>query len=751
MRHLLLIWLITTSSLAQAKPLTDYVDPFIGTSNFGATHPGSQAPHAMLSISPFNVAFEYQKLNQVEKDQTWNSRVYVKENKFLTGFSHVNLSGVGCPDLGSLLLMPTTGKLELDPKIYGSTYKNEKASPGYYRTDLDKYKVRAEVTSGLRTGINRYTFPKGQSHILLNLGLGLTNETGAMLKLVSDREVEGFKMLGTFCYRPEDVRPVYFVMRLNKTPNTFGAFKKMPAYQGVEKEWVGYNDTYKPYANFRQELAGDNIGAWFSFDTQENEQIQIEVGISYVSIENARQNLQQETYSDDFDKLHAQTLAQWQALLSHIQVEGQEQDKTLFYSALYHVLIHPNIIQDANGDYPLMGRYGVGNNKKRNRYSTYSLWDTHRNLHPFLSLVYPELQSDMVNSMVEMGKESGWLPKWELLAMETSVMVGDPATPMIADTYLRGIRNFDINSAYQFALKAATQDKENPLRPENALYRKLGYVPVDGEDTWGGSVSTSLEYYIADWSLGQLAKALNKPEDYQQLNQQSMGYVHLFDPQTGMLRPKHDSGKWLSPYDPELGRNFEPAPGYVEGNAWNYRFYVPHDIPGLIQLLGGEQRFSQLLQDTFTTDNYDMANEPDITYPFLFNYVKGQEWRTQKQVSELIRQHYHTGAGGIPGNDDAGTLSAWLLYSMMGFYPVTPASMEYTLFTPTFDKVTINLNPDYFPGKQWTILRQPKDVGPYIESMTLNNTPLDRYFIHHQQITQGGQLVYRTHSQPSAR
>ena len=742
--HLTLFILLFSANSLADKAITDYVNPFIGTANFGATHPGAQFPHGMASVVPFNVAFKAGKENKFEKDEAWNSRSYVYENKYLTGFSHVNLSGVGCPDLGSILLMPTSGKLQLDAREYGSTYHNETASPGYYKNTLDKYGIDVEVSSTLRTGISRYTFPEGESHILLNLGLGLTNETGGMLKVVSNNEVEGFKMLGTFCYHSEDVRPVYFVAKLNKIAKSAGPWKKMPKYKNVEAEWIGYNDEYKPYDNYRQEIAGDDIGAYFSFDTDEQEQIEVKVGISYVSIENARKNLNAEQQNFDFDKTLKQSKQKWQKLLERIQVEGTDNNKTLFYTALYHALIHPNIIQDSNGDYPLMGNHGIGNNKTKNRYSVYSLWDTHRNLHPLLSLVYPEIQSEMVNSMVDMAKESGWLPKWELLGMETEVMVGDPATPVIADTYLRGIRDFDVDSAYRFAKKSALTTENNLLRPENKQYSELGYVSIDGEDKWGGTVSTSLEYYIADWNLAMLAKELGHKADYELFSQRSLGYKKLFDANTGMLRPKHSDNKWFSPYDPQLGRDFEPAPGYIEGNAWNYRFYVPHDINGLIELLGGGDKFTEQLELTFSSDNFDMANEPDITYPFLFNYVKGEEWRSQEKVTELINQYFNNSPGGIPGNDDTGVLSTWLVFSMMGIYPVSPGDMNYALVTPSFDEVTITLNPDYYPGKE-LVLKSIKSnsQAKFITDINFNNQKVNSYFIDHQQLVNGGLLILR--------
>lgn len=747
-RNLLLIliaivWLLKSSAEAQSKDYTPFVNPFIGTSNYGATHPGAVRPMGMASVSPFNVAFKKGEENVFEKDSEWHSRPYVAENSFLTGFSHVNLSGVGCPDLGSILLMPTSGEVELDAELYGSTYSDEKASPGYYGLKLDKYGIRAEMTSTLRAGFSRYTFPEGKSNILLNLGLGLTNETGAALKIVSDKEIEGYKLIGTFCYHPEDVRPVYFVMRLSKPAKEIGAFKKMPEMGEAEGAWSKFNNAYKPYPNYRQEMAGDNIGAYAQFETSANEVIEVQIGVSYVSIANARENLYRELDGKTFDQVAADSKNDWNDVLGRIDVQTPNTDhKTIFYSGLYHLLMHPNILQDVNGQYPKMGSSEIGQTDG-NRYTVFSLWDTYRNVHPFLSLVYPELQNDMVNSMLEMYNESGWLPKWELLGMETNVMVGDPASPVITDTYLRGIRDFDVAKAYE-AIKKSASAFPNPLRPELDFYDSLGYIPEDPSNSiWGGTVSTSLEYYISDWNVAQLAKALGQTTDYKYFNERSLGYKHYFDKSTGMLRPIMMDGSWLDPFDPKAGANFEPVIGYVEGNAWQYRFYVPHDIHGLINLVGGQKKFTKELQKCFDDGNFDMANEPDITYPYLFNFVEGEEWRAQKTVQNLINKHYANNPDGIPGNDDTGTLSTWLLYSMMGFYPYCPGDMNYALTSPVFDEVTIQLNQDYYAGKELKIRTKNLrfDEVNYIESIEVNGKLLDGYFIDHQTLTQGTTLT----------
>ena len=729
-------------SLSAQEP-AGLVNPFIGTSNYGATHPGPVLPAGLASVCPFNVAYKKGEGNVYEKDSEWHSRPYVFENSFLTGYSHVNLSGVGCPDLGSILLMPTTGELELDPERYGSTYQGEQASPGYYTHSLDKYGVQVELSATLRSGISRYTFPAGRANVLLNLGLGLTNETGAMLRLVSAQEVEGFKMIGDFCYNPEDVRPVYFVARLSRPAAEFGAWKKMPKYQGAEAAWTKYDDTYKPYPAFLQEIAGDNIGAYFSYDLATAGVIEVKVGISYTSIENARLNLEAEQPGFDFESTRRDARQAWNQLLSRIEIKGgTQEDQILFYTALYHLLLHPNILQDVNGDYRAMESGAVQNTGGSNRYSVFSLWDTYRNVHPFLSLAYPELQLDMVNSMVEMYRESGWLPKWELLGMETGVMVGDPATPVIADTWLRGLKDFDVATAYAAARKAATTLQGNKLRPGLLYYDSLGYIPENNSANVWGTVSTTLEYNIADWNLAQLAKALGKEEDYQQFLGRSYSYRNYFDPETGMLRPRMKDGGWLDPFNPEAGKNFEPVIGFVEGNAWQYRFYVPHDIKGMKNLLGGDAAFFEALKACFDTNNYDMANEPDITYPFLFNYIPGKERFTQQTVRQLMRKHYFNAPEGLPGNDDTGTLSAWLLFSMMGIYPTCPGDMDFAITSPVFDEVKVHLDPRYYPGKELLIeaVNSNGDEHLLIDRIEWNGKKHKSYFISHQELVKGGRL-----------
>ena len=717
---------------------TEYVNPFIGTTNFGTTNPGAIVPRGMVSVTPFNVSGS--DINTWDKDARWWSTPYSWDNTYLTGFSHVNLSGVGCPDLGVIILMPTTGEVKADHKEYGSIMKNQVSIPGYYTTDLEKYGVKAEVSSTKRTGISRYTFPKGKSNILLNLGLGLTNESGAKIRIVNNQEIEGSRMTGTFCYNDGSERPVFFVARFSKKAEDLGVWKKMPE-MNAESAWSDTDGQIKYYQNFTQEMYGDEIGAYFTFNTEENEQILVEVGVSYVSIENARMNLDAESNGFDFEKTKLQASEQWNDILGRVKVEGGTKDqKTIFYTALYHTQIHPNIINDVDGQYPAMESFEIRETNNCDRYTVFSLWDTYRNFHPLMALLYPQEQLDIVRAMVDMYKESGWLPKWELNSKETHVMEGDPAIPVIVDSYLRGLTDFDVDAAYEAMYKSAiTEGKNNKLRPDIDHYLAEGYVPLKEE--FDNSVSHALEYYIADWNLAQFAKALDKKDDYKRFLGQSLRYKEYFDKEFNMIRPKLEDGSFLKNFNPQQGENFEPSPGFHEGTAWQYTFCVPHDVKGLTKLMGGKQNFVNTLQSVFDNKLFDMANEPDIHYPYLFNYFKGEEWRTQKEVRNLIDTYYKNAADGIPGNDDCGTLSAWIVYSMMGIYPVCPGDTDYAITSPVFDKITIELDSEFHKGKSFEILTRRKNKDDlFIDKMMINGKKQNSYFINHKTISEGGKL-----------
>lgn len=738
------MFVAVTSAISVADDYTQWVDPFVGTTNFGTTNPGAVVPNGMMSVVPFNVMGSDE--NVYDKDARWWSTPYEFHNKFFTGYAHVTLSGVGCPEMGSLLTIATTGDLEPDYKKYGSGYTSETAVPGYYSNRLTKYDILTEVTATKRSSAERYTFPGGKGNILLNLGEGLTNESGATVRRVSDTEIEGSKLLGTFCYNPQKVFPIYFVMRVSKKPDASGYWKMQPEMTGVEAEWTPDNGTYKIYTQYGRELSGDDVGYWFTYeDLKVGEQVEVRMGVSFVSIANARENLEKEQAGLTFDQIRTQARDTWNADLGRIRVKGgTDEQKRVFYTGLYHALIHPNVLNDVNGQYPLMESFGDGQTADgHDRYTVFSLWDTYRNVHQLMTMVYPERQTDMIRSMIDMSKEWGWLPKWELYGRETFTMEGDPAIPVIVDSWRKGLRDYDMDAAYSAMKKSATTPGAfNPMRPDIDPYVERGYVPLGthaGDNSGDNSVSHALEYYVADNALAWLAAERGDKEFAAQLRDRAKGYKHYYSKESGTLRPINQDGSFLTPFNPRQGENFEPVPGFHEGSAWNYTFFVPHDVEGLAKLMGGKKKFVDKLQMVFDDSLYDPANEPDIAYPYLFSRFAGEEWRTQKEVNRLLGKYFTTNADGIPGNDDTGTMSAWAVFSMMGFYPDCPGEPYYTLTSPVFDSVEIDT-------PQGTITINADRESPdaiYIDSMQLGGKPLKRYRISHDELMNGKSLDFK--------
>ncbi len=732
--------LFMAMALAAQGP-ADYVNPFIGTTNYGTTNPGAITPNGMMSVVPFNVMGS--DLNFYDKDSRWFSAPYDNHNRFFTGYAHVALSGVGCPEAASLLTMPTTGDIDVDYFNYGSEYDCEKASPGYYTNRLTKYNIKTEVTATPRTSCERYTFPAGKGNIILNLGEGLTNECGAMVRKVSDTEIEGVKLLGTFCYTTQAVFPIYFVMRVSHKPSESGPWKFQPPMKGIEAQWCPDDGTYKLYNNYHKEIAGDNIGYRFSYDElAEGEEIIVQMGVSFVSIENARENLITEQPQTDFEATLCNARKMWNEDLGRIKVQGgSDEQKRIFYTALYHALIHPSIISDVNDEYPKM-ESGATGKADYTRYSVFSLWDTYRNLHQLLTLVYPERQTDMLRSIVGMYEDSGWLPRWELFGRETYTMEGDPAAIVIADSWVKGLRDFDIEKAYEAMLKSANSEgASNPLRPDIDPYLKKGFIPLwyfSNDLSGDNSVSHTLEYCSADYAIACLADSLGDKVRAKEFIKRSHNYRHYFCREYGTLRPLTEEGEFIGTFDPVTGKHFENIPGFHEGSAWNYTFAVPHDIEGLTELMGGKKKFIKSLQDVFDKGHYDPTNEPDIIYPYLFSRFKGEEWRTQREVKRILDTHYKNSPDGLPGNDDTGTMSAWALFSMIGLYPDCPGTPFYTLTTPVFDDIKI-----YSPTGTIEIkCNRPDENCHYIEEITLNDKQRRGYRVTHKEIAEGCKIGF---------
>jgi predicted alpha-1,2-mannosidase len=735
---LLIIEMSPSLSFAQQNPVS-YVNPFIGSGirhgakrgwGYGQTYPGAVVPWGMVSVSPTT-------------DLTSPSG-YIHGNKWLYGFGQAHLSGTGCADFGSVLLMPTAGAIQTKLKEYRSEYGQEKASPGFYQTTLHPSGINAQMTATIRTGISKYTFPAGSGahNILLNASFTLSRAmmpTLGHIKIDSPTQMEGWTQSGDFCSGnpfPRQTQKIYFVARFSAPADSMGT-------------WNGNGPGSK------KSRFGRHAGAFFQYKGGKKQTVFVKVGISYVSIADARRNLEAEQPGWDFNQIKKQAREKWNNQLSKIKVEGgTHRQKVIFYTGLYHMLLEPNVFNDVNGDYLVMGHNGVAKAKNYTRYSVYSLWDVYRNEVPFLTLFYPARQQDMVKTMLGMYKENGWLPKWSLASGESFVMVGDPGVAAVAETWLNGLHTFNKNMAYRAMTHDAMDTSTfNPIRPGLKPYLKYHYIPVHSRGVKNGAASITLEDNFADYALARFDSSIGRTKDAAKLFKRSQYYKNLYNKATGFLQAKTADGQWYTykkqPFDPT-----QMAPGnrggYVEGSAWNYLFFVPQDPHGLAKLMGGPEQYVRRLQKSISKGYFGMWNEPDMAYPYLFTYFKGASWRTQKAVRQTMQRAYTTDPGGLPGNDDCGVTSSWYVFSALGFYPADPASGNFRLGSPIFTKVTIQLNPHYYKGKTFTIeAPDASSENIYVQSVTLNGKPYHKAFITHRDIEQGGTLVLNMGPKPN--
>lgn len=707
------------SQIVTNEKISNYVNPFIGTSNGGNTFPGAVIPWGMVSVSPHN--------------SPGAPSGYIYGEKYFYGFGHTHLSGTGCSELGNIVV--TLSKTNsANPESYKTTYSNESATPGNYSLFLDEYKIKAEVSASERSGVVKFTAEEEiEINLLIDVGRNLSLVGGGEIEILSNNEITGYNISGRFCGE-ENRKNVYFYSVINYEADKMLIYEDDKIVDGKK-----YSVIDKPLV----------CSARIKLET--NRPLIIKTGISYTSTENAKKNLLAELPHWDFDKVVNEAKDKWNDALGKIIVSDTNKTNLIkLYSALYHMLIHPNIMNDVNGDYPTMNEHTTGNDSDRDRYTVYSLWDTYRTLHPFLTLVYPDIQSEMIKTMLDMYDEQGYLPKWELIGNETYMMVGDPAVPVIVDSYVKGVRDFDINKAYEAILKPVTLDKNEKAPPVRAAYHYIleyGYIPFDQnmEDEWWawGPVSTSLEYNYADWTISQLAVLLNDDKNKNIFYKRSLGYKKMFDPVTQLIRPKLKNGDWMEPFDPletEGSGDWTGSggPGYVEGNAWNYTWFVPHDVYGLIELFGGEKKFAEKLLESFNNGQFTINNEPDIFYPYLFKYTENYSHYTSELVEQIMNTEFGIDENGLPGNDDCGTISGWFVFSVLGFYPVCPGSDEYVLNEPLFDEIKIQLDQNYYQGNELVIKKREGNKREVIfngESVNLN-------FIKHSELIKGGELVF---------
>ena len=713
---LMLLGIFTCYSQEMVR-VTDYVDPFIGTGGHGHTFPGATYPFGMIQVSPDT------------RLEGWDGcSAYHSSDDIIYGFSHTHLSGTGCSDYGDILVMPVIGEVGLSDYDYASPFhqESEKASPGFYRVGLDKYDIGVELTASKRAGFHRYTFPATtQPGIVLDLThRDKVIESG--LKVVGDAEVEGYRFSTAWAKEQR----LYFVIQFSKP------------FKSILIEASGEAITEST------EASGEDIKAIFRFGpTGEGAQIKVKVGISAVSIEGARRNLESEIPGWNFEKTLQDTRTAWQNELQKINVfGGTNGQKTIFYTALYHAMISPNLYMDVDGQY--LGRDLQAHQAEGfDYYTVFSLWDTYRALHPLLAIIDQKQTNDFINTFIRQYEEGGLLPVWELSANETFCMIGYHAVPVIADAFLKGISNWDTGKAFEAMKNSAEQDHFG-LK----YYINQGFIPGDKE---GESVSKTLEYAFDDWCIAQMALALDKKDDYKTYIQRAQYYKNLFDPSTGFMRAKLNN-QWFTPFDP-----YEVNFNYTEANAWQYSLYVPQDIYGLVGLMGGKENFIRNLDTLFSakteTSGRDQAditgligqyahgNEPSHHMTYLYDYV-GEPWKTQKLVHRIRNEFYTNQRDGLCGNEDCGQMSAWYVFSALGFYPVTPGSDIYALGTPSFPISKINLE----NGKTFTIKAHNfSDKNYYIQSCKLNGENHEEPFIRYKDIMDGGELIFVMGSEPN--
>ncbi|BAV10000.1 alpha-1,2-mannosidase [Filimonas lacunae] len=740
---------------AQTRPvdnLVQYVKPIIGTQRMGHTYPGATVPFGMVQLSPDTDTLSYEQNGAYNKDVYKYCAGYQYDDKTIVGFSHTHFSGTGHSDLGDFLIMPTVGALQLNPGTadkplsgYRSAFShsNEVAEAGYYKVKLDDDHITAELTATARVGLHQYTFPASdKSHIILDLMHGIYNydakNVWTYVQVVNDSLVTGYRQTNGW----GRTRTVYFAMSFSKPFKHYGSkdYSDKQVYRGF---WRKFNQE----DNF-PELAGKKLRMYFDFDTRQDEKILVKFALSPASSAGALLNLRTELPGWDFEQVKQQAQQAWQHELEKIMITAKDTEaKENFYTSLYHTFINPTTYMDVDGNYKGLDQ-NVHKAEGFTNYTTFSLWDTYRALHPFFNLVQPKRNADMMQSMLAHFNQTAlhMLPVWSHYANENWCMTGYHSVSLLADAVVKGNAPFDVNKA----LDACVTTASNRWFEGVGYYIDKGYVP---EDKSGASVSKTLEYAYDDWAIAQMAKKLNRMDVYNTFIKRAGYYKNVFDASTGFMRPRLSDGSFKKEFDP-LDTEGQ---GFIEGNAWNYSLYVPQAPDSLIAMMGGRKRFAAHLDSLFTMElpdkyfehteditrdgiigNYVHGNEPSHHVVYLYNWT-GMPWKTQERVRMILKHQYHTGPAGLGGNDDCGQMSAWYLFSTLGFYPVAPGSDEYAIGSPAIDKAVITLE----NGNTFTIEAQNQgDNNVYVKQLLLNGVPYNKYTIRHADIVKGGKLVF---------
>ena len=723
----------SSEQVAGTRPaggLTRYVDPYIGTGAHGHVFLGANVPFGAVQLGPVNLS----------EGWDWCSGYHYSDST-IVGFAHTHLSGTGIGDLGDVTVMPTTGAILVGKGTLKNpasgfvslfSHKEETVRPGYYAVRLKRYDIKAELTASTRVGFHQYTFPKSDAaHLVFDLqqGIGWDLATDTHIEQLNDSTLVGYRFSKGWAPKQR----LYFAAVFSKPIRQFTSLQATDS--------LGHTT---PAAT------GNRIKGVVTFATQAGEVVKLKVGISPVSTANAQANIRAEIPGWDFGKVAAAADATWNQELQKVRIKADSVRLKTFYTALYHTMVAPSVFNDHNGDY-----WGtdaqVHKGAAFTNLTTFSLWDTYRAAHPLFTLLQPSRVNDMISSILAIYQQQGKLPMWHLMANETNTMVGYSGVPVVADAYLKGFTGFDANLAYEAAKATAMRD-ESGLKAVKAL----GYIPANSEVE---SVSKGLEYAIDDWCIAQMAKKMGKTADYAYFSKRAKNYAYYFDKKVNFMRGRVSPTEWRTPFNPFT--SVHRKNDFTEGNAWQYTWLVPQDVEGLVALMGGEKAFSQKLDSLFIAKGsmgseaspdisgligmYAHGNEPGHHITYLYSYV-GQPWKTAEKVRFVTENFYTTKPDGIIGNEDVGQMSAWHVFSTLGFYPLNPANGAYVFGSPSVNEAIVTLA----GGKTLTITaKNNSTANKYIQRVTRNGQPYSKSYITHQDLLQGGTLTFEMGDKPS--
>ena len=749
----LISWMMLLSLSVNAQ--VEYVNPIIGTDGMGHTFPGACVPFGIVQLSPDTDTIPH-NINGIYQKRVYEYCAgYQYKDSTIVGFSHTHFNGTGHSDLGDILIMPTTGELKLNPGTsshpengYRSrfSHETEKASPGYYEVMLDDYNIKAQLTATKRTGVHKYTFPAEDGRIILDLNHGIYNYDGktlwAQIRVENDTLITGYRITNGWAR----TNYTYFAISFSKPIRNYG-------YQDMDE--IRYNGFWRkfPINNNFPEMAGRKVVSYFEFDNTENPELVVKVALSATSTDGALKNLRVETAGKDFEQLALEAAESWNHQLSSLIIKGTDDQKAMFYTSYYHTLINPSVYMDVDGKYRGLD-HNIHQADDFTNYTVFSLWDTYRAEHPFLMLMKPDEARDMVMSMIRHYQQSvhGLLPIWSHMANDNWCMSGYHAVSVLADAIAKGA-DIDMDEALDAMLSTSKVTYLDGL----GEYMERGYVPFDLSYT---AASTTLEYCYDDWTIYQTAMSMGREDVAAEYKQRAMNYQNIYDPELGFARPRHKDGSFKKEFD-VLQTHGE---GFIEGNSWNFSFHVPHDVIGVMELMGGEKEFVRKLDELFAMHlpgeyyeaneditsecligGYVHGNEPSHHIPYLYAWTL-QPWKTQYWVREIMNRMYKNHIRGLSGNDDCGQMSAWYLFTAMGFYPVCPGTDQYVIGAPYLPYVKLSL-PN---GKTFEIkAKGVSDKKRYVKAVLLNGKPYSKMYITHSDIVNGGVIEFIMSDKPN--